>query len=86
MNSIFYMISNQSPAYWIEYATKLAIANLIDGIVTGPISKKLTYSLGHSDLGHNDIFKRLTGIKNSYMYFKGEKFNVLLENVYDIDD
>lgn len=70
--------SKDRPAMWVEQSVRLAMKKKIDALVTGPISKKETFALGHNDLGHTDILKRLSGERNLFMCFVGKKFNVAL--------
>jgi 4-hydroxythreonine-4-phosphate dehydrogenase len=67
-----------SPVDWIEEATIKSMQNDYSGIVTGPISKTLIQSTGRKDIGHTDIFRRLSSVKNVFMSFFGDQFNVLL--------
>jgi 4-hydroxythreonine-4-phosphate dehydrogenase len=47
---------------WIMAAFELAASQRIAGMVTAPINKEATSLAGYPDLGHMDLFQRLTGI------------------------
>lgn len=72
-------ICSSSPApTWVESATQAALLKSIDALVTGPLSKTLIADSGLKDIGHTDIFSRISGKKNLFMAFTGAHMNVLL--------
>lgn len=70
--------SKQSPPQWVETCAQLGHFGHIDALVTGPLSKTLIQSTGMKDIGHTDILSRVTGSKDLFMTFLGNKFNVLI--------
>ncbi|MNJ91056.1 4-hydroxythreonine-4-phosphate dehydrogenase 2 [compost metagenome] len=70
--------SDLSPAHWVEETAKACFKRKISGMATGPLSKVTIQQSGMKDLGHTDILKRISKIKNINMGFVGDKFNVLL--------
>lgn len=67
-----------SPARWVEDATRACMANKASAMVTGPLSKQTIVKLGHGDLGHTQIICRLTKTKEAFMAFWGDRFSVVL--------
>ena len=51
---------------WVEPAAKLCIEGAVDGMVTGPVNKEAWQMSGVSDLGHQEVFKRLTNSSTVY--------------------
>ncbi|MBK9324679.1 MAG: 4-hydroxythreonine-4-phosphate dehydrogenase PdxA [Bdellovibrionaceae bacterium] len=72
------VVSNESPALWVERSAKWCCQKKIHGIVTGPISKTEIYRAGLKDMGHTDILKRISGVRSVFMGFLGQSFNVVL--------
>lgn len=72
--------SADSPAAWFEQAAKLAYKKLLTGVITGPLSKTGIQMSGFKDLGHTDILKRITKVKDLRMGFVGKEFNVVLNS------
>lgn len=70
--------SLQSPALWVEEASKACLKGHADALVTGPLSKETIKAAGLKDIGHTGIFKRITKTKDLYMGFFGKEFNVAL--------
>lgn len=75
---LYIIVSDDSPAMWVEQAAKAALNNKIQGLVTGPLSKTEIQKAGLSDIGHTDILKRICKTKHAFMCFLGNKFNVVL--------
>ncbi len=72
-------ICSSSPApTWVEASTQAALLKSIDALVTAPLSKTLIANSGLKDIGHTDIFSRISGKKNLFMAFTGAHMNVLL--------
>ncbi len=46
---------------WVESATQLALEGRVDAIVTAPINKESWRMSGSVDVGHQEVFKRLSG-------------------------
>lgn len=76
--------SSLPPAIWVELMAKAALKKEISALVTGPLSKKSIIDCGLTDIGHTEIFRRITKrITNTkandlFMTFLGSKFNVLI--------
>lgn len=70
--------SHEKPPFWVEDSAQLCQQKLIDGMVTGPMSKTLIMDCGLKDMGHTDILARISKIKKVRMGFIGDKFNVVL--------
>jgi 4-hydroxythreonine-4-phosphate dehydrogenase len=77
-NPVIEVISSKNPVEWVETAAKLCVEKKLDGMVTGPISKMTIRNSGRNDLGHNDILRRLTQTRKTYMSFYGSMLGVSL--------
>ncbi len=75
---IYFLISNEGPAHWVQTAALWCHHKMAQALVTGPLSKTQIALEGLSDIGHTDILKRVTLTKHVWMYFIGEYFHVLL--------
>ena len=51
---------------WVETAAKLCLDGTVDGMVTGPVNKESWQMSGAQDLGHQEVFKRLTSSSTVY--------------------
>jgi 4-hydroxythreonine-4-phosphate dehydrogenase len=71
------IVSEDSPAFWVEKSAQLCLNKKIDAIVTGPLSKGTIYAAGLQDMGHTGILARVAKTKDVYMTFLGSKFNVV---------
>jgi 4-hydroxythreonine-4-phosphate dehydrogenase len=76
------IISEDSPAKWVEQTAFWCVDREISAMVTGPISKTEIYRAGLKDMGHTDILKRVSNTSQVYMGFLGRKFNVLLATAH----
>jgi 4-hydroxythreonine-4-phosphate dehydrogenase len=63
---------------YIREATKCALKEEIDAIVTGPINKEIINEAGFHFSGHTELMADLTGAKNYAMMMAGEKLKVVL--------
>jgi 4-hydroxy-L-threonine phosphate dehydrogenase PdxA len=72
------IISQEPPPQWVEQATHLCLKKEFAGLITGPLSKPSIFAAGMRDVGHTEIFKRLTKSQDLFMSFSGPEFNVLL--------
>jgi len=70
--------SSAPPPRWIETCAEAGREHHIDALVTAPLSKTLILSSGLKDIGHTEILARVSGRKDLFMAFWGDKFNVLL--------
>lgn len=75
---IFIILSSKRPSSWVASAAQLCLKNIYCGMVTAPMSKQESFKLGYGDLGHTDILRRISGVKDLFMFFRGEKFSTLL--------
>ena len=69
---------NASPAEWVLEASLGCQNRLLDSLVTGPLSKKLTVKLKGRPIGHTGIFRQLYPKNELHMAFIGSDFNVIL--------
>lgn len=46
---------------WVERAARLCIEKQVAGMVTAPVNKESWQMSGSADIGHQEVFKRLTG-------------------------
>lgn len=53
-------ISGAASHRWVQTAAELCLAGEVDGMVTGPVNKESWQMSGAPDLGHQEVFKRLT--------------------------
>ena len=58
-------------------AIDLAMKNLVDGTVTGPIHKESINKAGHRFAGHTEIYAQYTGTKKYAMLLVEENFKVI---------
>ena len=73
------IISSDSPLAWVRQASQLCLKNQEStALATGPLSKIQIQKEGNSFKGHTDMLKEMTGCKDLFMCFLGEKFNVVL--------
>lgn len=77
-SNLNFLYSDLTPAQWFEKASKMCLEKTGAGIITAPLSKQETFALGHKDLGHTDILKRVCEIETLFMGFVGKYFNVVL--------
>lgn len=63
---------------YIREATRAALKNEIDAIVTGPINKEIINEAGFHFGGHTELMAELTGAKNYAMMMAGQKLKVVL--------
>ena len=59
-------ISGAASHLWVETAAKMCIEASVDGMVTGPVNKESWQISGVPDLGHQEVFKRLTDSATVY--------------------
>lgn len=69
---------DDSPALWVEECARACMDKSLKAVVTGPLSKPEIKKAGLSDLGHTEIFARISGHRRLYMSFWGKIFNVVL--------
>lgn len=61
----------------VKKAIELAMANEVDGTVTGPINKKSINEAGHHFAGHTEIYAHYTGTKKYAMLLVEENMKVI---------
>ena len=79
-NKIIEIVTNESPAEWVRTATNLCLLKKINGLVTGPVSKKTFIESNLGSIGHTPLIKQLCNVKYVFMGFLGKFFNVILLN------
>ena len=52
--------SGRASHLWVEKSAKMCLAGEIDAMVTAPVNKESWQMSGAADLGHQEVFKRLT--------------------------
>lgn len=70
--------SRQSPAHWVEEAAAACLRDDFQALVTAPLSKTTIIASGLKDIGHTEILARVSGARELFMGFWGEKFCVVL--------
>ena len=58
--------SGRASHAWVESAAKMCLAGKVDAMVTAPVNKEAWQMSGALDLGHQEVFKRLTNSANVY--------------------
>ena len=58
--------SGRASHIWVETAAKLCLTRDIDAMVTAPVNKESWQMSGADDLGHQEVFKRLTNSSTVY--------------------
>lgn len=53
--------AGQASHAWVERAAGLCIEQQVAGMVTAPVNKESWQMSGSADIGHQEVFKRLTG-------------------------
>jgi len=59
-------LSGQASHQWVEASAEMCLSGEIDGMVTAPVNKEAWQMSGAADLGHQEVFKRLTGSSTVY--------------------
>lgn len=77
-SALIEVLSDESPALWVEETALAARDKHVSCLVTAPLSKHEIKSAGLKDLGHTDILKRVCKSKHAFMGFIGREFNVVL--------
>lgn len=70
-------ICGEAAYSYITYAIDLAIKNIIDGVVTGPINKEAFNLAGYHFSGHTEIFAHQTKAEKFRMLLTGNKLKVI---------
>lgn len=77
-NALIDLCLGSSEADWVVESTLACKHKLMDGLVTGPLSKKITSVLPNKSLGHTGIFRKIFPKQKLFMSFVGRDFNVIL--------
>ena len=67
---------------FIEMALKMCLANQVQAMVTGPISKAALQAAGYPDTGHTTLLGRLTNTPRPVMMMAGSRLKVVLATVH----
>ncbi len=59
-------LSGRASHLWVESAAEFCLDGTIDGMVTAPVNKESWQMSGAADLGHQEVFKRLTNSGTVY--------------------
>lgn len=59
-------LSGRASHKWVEFTAELCLSGDVDGMVTAPVNKESWQLGGAVDLGHQEVFKRLTGSSTVY--------------------
>lgn len=70
--------SDLAPAEWVVKTARACMSGQLHALVTGPLSKTAIKDAGLKDIGHTDILKRISKVRQVNMGFAGPKFNVVL--------
>ncbi len=55
------VVAGEASHMWVEAAARLALAGEVAAIVTAPINKESWRLAGSADMGHQEVFQRLSG-------------------------
>lgn len=77
-NALIDLSLSTPEALWVKIAAIACGAGLINSLVTGPLSKKLSVRLPRKPIGHTGIFRQLYPQRSLFMAFVGKSFNVVL--------
>ena len=58
--------SGRASHQWVESSAKMCLDGRVDAMVTAPVNKESWQMSGASDLGHQEVFKRLTDSATVY--------------------
>ena len=58
--------SGAASHHWVETAAQMCLAGEIDAMVTAPVNKQAWQISGSKDVGHQEVFKRLTNAQTVY--------------------
>jgi 4-hydroxythreonine-4-phosphate dehydrogenase len=72
------VVSKESPALWVQSVAQLCLTQHLDGMVTGPVSKKTFLDAKLGSIGHTPLLQKICGVPAAYMGFLGRHFNVAL--------
>ena len=58
--------SGRASHFWVESSAKMCLEGTVDAMVTAPVNKEAWQMSGALDLGHQEVFKRLTDSATVY--------------------
>lgn len=82
VDTVVEIVDGTEAPFWVDTAAKACLGGRIDGMVTGPLSKTLIRDCGFRDLGHTEILSRLSGKKDLFQGYLGDRFNVVLATAH----
>jgi 4-hydroxythreonine-4-phosphate dehydrogenase len=56
--------AGEASVVWVKLAAELALAGKVDAIATAPINKHAASLAGYTDLGHQEIYQRMTNAEH----------------------
>ena len=69
----------ETPALWVKTAGQFCLKNPDnEALVTGPLSKTQMQKEGFAERGHTPLLKKISQVRQVYMCFIGDSFNVVL--------
>lgn len=71
-------LSNDSPAEWVKTSAQLCLDRVVQGMVTGPVSKKTFIDAKLASVGHTPLLSQICKTSLVFMGFLGRSFNVVL--------
>ena len=73
----FLVHPDKTPAHWFKSVSEICLKTN-DSVITGPLSKTQIIKEGINLIGHTDILKQVTGLKDLKMAFVGQFFSMIL--------
>lgn len=70
-------VSGDAAFNYVVTGIKLAMANKVQGVITGPINKEAIHLAGHNYSGHTEIFADYTDTKDYGMVLMNDKIKVI---------
>lgn len=72
------VLSSDSPAEWVKTSAQLCLDQVVQGLVTGPVSKKTFIDAKLDSVGHTPLLSQICKTPQVFMGFLGRAFNVVL--------
>jgi len=72
------ILSSDSPANWVKESAQLCLDKVINGMTTGPVSKKTFIDANLDSVGHTPLLSKICSTSKVFMGFLGHSFNVIL--------
>lgn len=67
---------------WVLEAIRLAMAGIVDGVVTGPIHKEAWREAGVAQPGHTEVLRDTAGVPRVLMMLAGGRLRVALATIH----